>query len=112
MRKTPRYVRIKEPLPGEEGRLLMLSEENGECRIGLRDGSIRSFEPDEIRDVHVREVVKEWIRTAIGKHGPIVFSSAFVVWTFFVGWHFGWRAAALSFMASIAAVLWDRVRGV
>lgn len=47
------------------------------------------------------------------KHGRSVPLIPFVVTfvlTVMIGIHFGWRAAAMSFMASASAAAWERVR--
>lgn len=50
--EPPSFVRILEPLPGEEGRHLLISSDPAadEYRVGMRDGSVRSFQRDQIAE--------------------------------------------------------------
>lgn len=113
MRKTyPRFVRIKNPLPGQEGTCILLGiKAGGDYRIALRSWHIQSFEFDEFRDVHRSEQFRrgmKWIRGQVCR--PRILLTAFMVWMVSMLIYFGWRAAALGFMCSVAAVLWDRTR--
>jgi hypothetical protein len=51
--KVPSYVRIIAPLPGEEGRCLLIwaDQESDEYRVGLRDdGLVRSYTRAELEE--------------------------------------------------------------
>lgn len=50
--EVPSFVRILEPLPGEEGRCLLIWSDPGsdEYRIGMRDGSVQSFQRSDIAE--------------------------------------------------------------
>jgi hypothetical protein len=49
---VPSFVRILNPLPGEEGRLLLIWSDPAadEYRVGLRDGSVRSCMREELAE--------------------------------------------------------------
>lgn len=51
--KVPSFVRIMDPLPGEEGRCLLIwsDPERDEYRVGLRaEGSVRSYGRAELEE--------------------------------------------------------------
>lgn len=111
MKKYPRYVRISNPSPAETGVAVSLgvNAAEGEHLIAFVDGSIYPVGLDRVIDIHVREFSRrqiKWLRGQVSR--PPVFLSLFVVWMSAIWFYFGWRAALLAVLASVAAVLWDR----